>query len=100
MTRRTWVYFQGQMYEKGTEPNHQAHGPSVGPTVIPDLPDFVSPIDRTVVRGRAGMRDHCARHNVVPTQELKGLPTKLPEIKPDRAAIRETIIKTMREKGY
>lgn len=31
---------------------------------MPDLPDFVSPIDGTVVNGRAGLRAHNKRHNV------------------------------------
>lgn len=44
--------------------------------VIGDIPDFVSPIDGSVVRGRAGLRDHCARHDVVPTAELAGLSMK------------------------
>lgn len=41
-----------------------------------DIPDFVSPIDGSVVSGRAGLREHCLKHNVVPTAELKGLPMK------------------------
>lgn len=41
-----------------------------------DIPDFVSPIDGTVVSGRAGLREHCRKHDVVPTEELKGLPVK------------------------
>jgi hypothetical protein len=40
---------------------------------MPDLPDFVSPIDGKLYSGRAGMRDHCARHDVVPNADLKGL---------------------------
>ena len=55
-------------------------GPAVvsdsAPTIQGDLPDFVSPIDGSVVHGRAGLRDHCARHNVVPTVDLEGLPPK------------------------
>jgi hypothetical protein len=43
--------------------------------IAPDLPDFVSPIDGTTVRGRAGMREHCKKHDVVPTSDLAGLPT-------------------------
>jgi len=41
--------------------------------VLGDTPDFVSPIDGSIVKGRAGMRDHCSRHDVVPNQELQGL---------------------------
>jgi len=42
---------------------------------MPDLPDFVSPIDRKLYSGRAGMREHNLRHNVVPVADLAGLPT-------------------------
>lgn len=31
---------------------------------MPDLPDFVSPIDGQVVHGRAGLREHNRRHGV------------------------------------
>lgn len=41
--------------------------------VFGDNHRFISPIDGTVVDGRAAMREHCARHNVVPNQELAGL---------------------------
>ena len=63
--------------------------------IMPDLPDFVSPIDGKVYHGRTGMRDHCARHDVVPTADLKGLPTKLPvEVpKESRRARKEEIIR-------
>ena len=54
---------------------------SSGVMIAPDLVDFVSPIDGMVVRGRAGLREHCKRHDVVPTQELKGLPP-LPAVSP------------------
>jgi hypothetical protein len=46
-----------------------------GVTIMPDLPDFVSPIDQKRYSGRTGMREHCAIHNVVPVADLKGLPT-------------------------
>jgi len=44
--------------------------------IAPDLPDVVSPIDGSIIRGRAGLREHCRRHDVVPTEDLKGLPPK------------------------
>lgn len=73
MTRRSYVQIDGVLYEKGTEPHRTAMAGS-GPTIMPDLPDFVSPIDGRSYSGRAGMREHCSRHNVVPNAELKGLP--------------------------
>lgn len=98
MTRRCWVYIDGKTYEKGTEPRPVRLG--VGPTVIPDVADFVSPIDKTIVKGRAGIREHCARHDVVPTQELAGLPMGVQPVAPDRAQIRQDIIRVMHQKGY
>jgi hypothetical protein len=71
-----------------------------GIMIAPDLPDFVSPIDGTVVRGRRGMREHCLRHDVVPTQELVGLPT-LPAVsewkhtKHDRESIRQELARNI-----
>ena len=43
-------------------------------TIMPDLPDFISPIDGRRYSGRAGLREHCAAHNVVPVSDLAGLP--------------------------
>ena len=46
------------------------------PAILADVPDFVSPIDGSVVSGRAGLREHCKRHDVVPTAELTGCKPK------------------------
>lgn len=102
MPRKTYVFRDGEVYEKGTEPGASAQVSSQAPTILPDLPDFVSPIDQTVVRGRAGMRDHCARHNVVPTADLAGLPParSYTEYKPDRAAVKDAINRAIQMKGH
>ena len=94
--RSCWVYIDGVAYEKGTEPRREDNS---SPVIMPDLPDFVSPIDGTVVHGRAGLRDHCARHNVVPTADLKGLPTRLRYTSDNRDRL-EDIKKAMLKKGY
>lgn len=71
MSRATWVYpAKGEPYLKGEGPPN----PQRGPMIMGDLPDFVSPIDRRAYSGRAGLRDHNARHNVVPTADLAGMP--------------------------
>lgn len=116
MARKCYVQIDGVLYDKedlarGIGPTERAlqgyrgrqapgHEGSRGPAIIPDLPDFVSPIDRRVYSGRAGMRDHCARHDVVPTAELAGLPTAMPVRSPSKAEIREKIIEVMHRKGY
>lgn len=73
MTRESWIYPAdgSPPYRKGEEPP-SSHTRRV--TILPDLPDFVSPIDGKTYSGRAGMREHCAKHDVVPTADLKGLP--------------------------
>lgn len=74
MSRETWIYPSdgSPPYRAG---ERVARPRNNGPTILPDLPDFVSPIDGRLYRGRAGLRDHCRRHDVVPNDELRGLPT-------------------------
>jgi hypothetical protein len=92
--RKCFIYIDGVAYEKGTEPQRERNGP----TIMPDLPDVISPIDGTVIHGRAGLRDHCARHNVVPTADLKGLPLRQ-RYTSDKSTL-EDIKKAMIQKGY
>lgn len=79
MTRYTIVFPPGKpSYVKGSPDDPHVNGTAApqgaGPMIMGDMPDFVSPIDGKSYSGRAGLRDHCARHNVVPNAELKGLP--------------------------
>lgn len=72
--------------------------------IIGDAADFISPIDGTLVRGRRGLRDHCARHNVVPTVELAGLPPK-PMVRHDydpkyREETKRTIAAIINSRNY
>ena len=76
MSRATYVIRDGKCVEKHlAEPlNYPA---SDGATsFIPDIVPFVSPIDGTVINSRTQYRDHCKRHDVVPTAELAGLSAK------------------------
>lgn len=41
------------------------------PTVVPDKAGYVSPMDRTVVEGRAAHREHMKRHNVLEAGDMK-----------------------------
>lgn len=68
MARKTYVYDEklGKLVEKGTETPKER-----GPIVFGDLPDIVSPIDRRVIHGRAGMREHNRRHGVTFTEDYK-----------------------------
>lgn len=92
MARQSFIQINGVLYDKSLPLPEGLEGPRTqAPRIQADLPDFVSPIDGKTYSGRAGLRDHCARHNVVPTADLKGLPTTPPRYEPDRAAIREVI---------
>lgn len=73
--RETWVFPSdgSPAYMRGTNIEGQL-GQSL-PAFVPDMPDFVSPIDGKRYSGRAGMREHNKRHDVVSNLELKGLPT-------------------------
>jgi hypothetical protein len=53
--RRTyrWDPEQGQLVEVQKEVEHH-----YGTLIMPDIPDFVSPVDGRVVHGRRGLRDH------------------------------------------
>ena len=73
--RETWVFPGGGQppYLKGTQPDTLPIPRGI--TILPDLPDFVSPIDNKTYSGRAGLREHCKIHDVVPNADLRGLPT-------------------------
>jgi hypothetical protein len=99
MTRRRFVYINGEAHEVSQDYVAEPRG-ARGLTVYGDLPDFVSPIDGKTYSGRAGLREHCKIHDVVPTEDLKGLPPK-PSVSPyvpDRAAIRDKIVVEMRKR--
>ena len=82
MPRSRWIYINGEAINADDhEALARARGhsePTGRMSIMPDLPDFVSPIDGKLYSGRAGMREHCQRHNVVPTADLAGLPPKQP----------------------
>lgn len=73
MTRKRWIYVNGEaipveQYEITADPQ--------SPTILKDYPAFVSPLDGTVVEGRRQFREHCQKHDVVPTADLAGMPIK------------------------
>jgi hypothetical protein len=72
MARTSWIQIGGKLYDKATLSQQEPNAPAVRG----DMDSFVSPIDGSVVSGRAAFRDHCRRHNVVPTADLAGLPPK------------------------
>ena len=97
MARTSWIYPTdgSPPYEKGT---YHASLPS-GVMVMPDLPDFVSSVDGKLYSGRAGLREHNLRNNVVCNADLKGLPVlttssdqRTPEQRREYAQTRKQVI--------
>ena len=104
MSRKSWIYTpDGRCFERGSPEHLEYLGESRSSVaVVADEGSFVSPIDRKVYHGRAGMREHNRIHNVVNNRDLVGLPVmrSATEYKPDRAAIRGEILKAAKSKGY
>lgn len=42
-----------------------------GVIIMPDIPDFVSPIDGRIIHGRRGLREHNKEHNVTNVADYK-----------------------------
>ena len=76
MARTTFIYPAdgSEPYELGSRPIAARPG-DTRPAILPDLADFVSPLDGKRYSGRRGLRVHNLRHDVVPNADLKGLPT-------------------------
>lgn len=98
--RKGWIYKDdGTVIEKGS--GYEMQRRADGTMFVPDLPEFRSPIDGQLYSGRAGLREHNRRHNVINNEELKGLPTETmnKHYEPDRAAIRSAAIQAARQHG-
>jgi hypothetical protein len=79
MARSRWIYINGEAipaddYEALAIARGHAENQRGGVQILPDLPTFRSPIDGKEYSGRAGLREHCAKHDVVPVADLAGLP--------------------------
>lgn len=90
MTRKRWIYIKGEAIPADEFVPELQHGL----TIIPDLQPFKSSVDGSIISGRAALREHNLRNNVVNTADLQGLPTKLSVNAPqsNRAAIKQTLI--------
>ena len=110
MPRRSWIYTpDGRTIEKGT-PEHDAYlgEQQGGPLVFADEGVFMSPIDGKLYSGKAGMREHNARHDVINNRDLVGLQVGINptgKVAPststrERQEIRRTIAEVARARGY
>lgn len=75
MPRVTYVQVGTELYLKGTEPGRSYTNEA--PAIIGDQADLVSPVDGKLYSGRAGLREHNARNDVIDNRDLVGLPTMM-----------------------
>ena len=104
MARKSYIQIGGKLYDKADLQGIECASGVGAPSIIADTAAFVSPIDGSVVDGRAALREHCRRHDVVPTEELKGLPPK-PFVNTNfdpkyREETRRTIADIIDSRGY
>lgn len=109
--RKRFIYEGGKCVQEiqngqvvWTDPDYDSSPVSSSATILGDIPDFISPVDGTLVSGRAALREHNKRNDVVNTADLAGLPMKplVGEYKPsadERQATRNTIAEILNSKG-
>lgn len=98
--RRSWVYTaDGRTIEKGTDEYWAYLDQQEGaPAVFGDEDTFISPIDGKAYSGKAGMREHNLRHDVINNRDLAGLQVGVdpkralaPRSTKEREALRQSI---------
>jgi len=104
--RKSYIQLpDNRLVEKGS-PEHAAYLEETAkrraPAIARDEPPFISPIDGKEYSGRAGMREHNRRHDVINNRDLVGLPyeTVRREPVPDRKGVTQALVDTMKRKGY
>lgn len=99
MTRQSFIQIDHVIWDKA-DPNCPLNRDTQAPDymVVPDLADFISPIDGKSYSGRAGLREHCKKHGVIPTADCEGLPLRPPQ--PDRKKELEKIAQILADKIY
>jgi hypothetical protein len=80
--RKTYVYVDGKLVEKGS----QEHYESLGPMVMPDIQPYKSMIDGSMITSRSVHRDHLRQHGCIEVGNEK-METKLPPPKDTRKEV-------------
>ena len=71
--KKTYIYVNGELVEKGSK----KHYDSFGPMVMPDIAPYKSMIDGSMITSRSVHRDHLRQHNCIEVGNEK-METKLP----------------------
>jgi hypothetical protein len=91
--RKTYVYVDGKLVEKGS----QEHYESLGPMVMPDIQPYKSMIDGSMITSRSVHRDHLRQHGCIEVGNEK-METKLPPPKDTRKEVMRAQLANMTHK--
>lgn len=71
--RKTYIYVNGELVEKGSKEHYE----SLAPMVMPDIAPYKSMIDGSMITSRSIHRDHLRQHGCIEVGNEK-MQTKLP----------------------
>jgi len=71
--KKTYIYVNGELVEKGLKEHHE----SLGPMVMPDISPYKSMIDGSMITSRSVHRDHLREHGCIEVGNER-METKLP----------------------
>ena len=91
--RKTYIYVNGKLVEKGSD----EHYDSLGPMVMPDIQPYKSMIDGSMITSRSVHRDHLRQHNCIEVGNEK-METKLPPPKDTRKEVMQAQLANMTHK--
>ena len=91
--RKTYIYVNGKLVEKGSD----EHYDSLGPMVMPDIQPYKSMIDGSMITSRSVHRDHLRQHNCIEIGNEK-METKLPPPKDTRKEVMRAQLANMTHK--
>jgi len=80
--KKTYIYVNGELVEKGSKEHYE----SLGPMVMPDIQPYKSMIDGSMITSRSVHRDHLRQHNCIEVGNEK-METKLPPPKDTRKEV-------------
>ena len=100
MARKSWIVNPNPPYNLIPKEEYQ-RPERASFHIMPDMPDFVSPIDGKVVKGRRGYRAHCKEHGVTNASDFKEQWKKprLDPVRADRAARLEALKQAFDSQG-
>ena len=91
--KKTYVYVDGKLVEKGSDEHYN----SLGPMVMPDIQPYKSMIDGSMITSRSVHRDHLRQHNCIEVGNEK-METKLPPPKDTRKEVMQAQLANMTHK--